>query len=330
MSGKNVWVYVEYAEGKIKNNSLELLHKGKSLATEMNQQLVAVVIGNEVEGIASKAAACGADEVILVEGQEYKGYSTDAYTNAMASLIGKYNPAVILLGSTNNAKDLAARVACRVKTGLVSDCSAIEMDSGSKAITWIRPVLSGRALGKVVCRTSPQMATVKQGLFDRAKEGSATGTIIREAIQTSTDAIRTKLIDFKKTEVTGIKLEDAEVVVAAGAGIGNAENVAIVQALADSLGAAIGSTRALVDSEWLPANTQVGQSGKNVSPQLYIGCGVAGAIQHLSGISSSKCIVAINTDPEAPIFDVADYCVVGDCLEVVPALTEEIKKHKAE
>ena len=329
MSAKNVWVYVEYAEGKIKNVSLELLHKGKSIAAEMNQQLVAVVVGNEVEGIAAKAAACGADEVILVEGQEYKGYNTDAYTNAMATLIGKYNPAVILFGSTTSTKDLAARLAARVKTGLVSDCSAIEMDSASKAITWIRPVLSGLALSKVVCRTSPQMATIKQGLFDRAQEGSAAGTITREAIQTPAAAIRTKLVEFKPTEVTGIKLEDAEVVVVAGAGIGKAENLAIIQELANALGAALGSTRALVDSEWVPANTQVGQSGKTVTPQLYIGCGASGAVQHLAGMTSSKCIVAINTDPEAPIFEVADFIVEGDCIGVVPALTAEIKKHKA-
>lgn len=327
---KNVWVYVEHAEDKLKNISLELLNKGKNMAEEMEQNLVAIVIGKEAEGIAAQAAAYGADEVILVEGEDYREYNTDAYTNVMTALIDKYKPAVILLGSTNYAKDLAPRVACRVKTGLVADCSGIEINPASKEITWIRPVLSGRALSKVVCKKSPQMATIRQGVYDRAQQDSnKPANIVREEIHTPADQIRTMKTDFINSGVTGIKLEDAEVVVCAGGGVGSAENVKLIQELADSLGGAVGSSRACVDTEWLPASSQVGQSGKAVTPQLYIGCGISGAIQHLAGMSSSKCIVAINTDPDAPIFEVADYCVVGDLLEVVPALTAEIKKHKA-
>lgn len=327
---KNLWVYVEHAQGKVKNISLELLNKGKSIVEETNQKLVAIVVGNEVDGIANQTAACGADEVILVEGEEYQGYNTDGFTNVMSTLIEKYKPAVILMGSTNNAKDFAARVACRVKTGLVADCTGLEIDSASKEITWIRPVLSGRALSKVICRKSPQMATIRQGLFEKAQEDSSRSiNIIREEIHTLSDAIRNRLIDFVNSGVTGVKLEDAEVVIAGGAGLGKADNVKLIQELADCLGGAIGSSRACVDSEWLPASSQVGQSGKTISPKLYIGCGISGAIQHLAGMTSSKCIVAINKDPDAPIFDVADYCVEGDLLEVVPALIGEIKKHKA-
>lgn len=327
---KNVWAFVEYANDKIKNISLEILNECNSLAKELNEKSVAVVIGKGVENIAQQVAAYGVDEVILVDGEEYKIYNTDAYTNAMTTLIGKYNPSVILLGSTNDAKDFAARVACRVKTGLVADCSALELNTANKEITWIRPVLSGRALSKVVCRTKPEMATVRQGVFDRAQaDSSKSANIIREEIQIAADQIRTKLVDFVNAGVTGLKLEDADIVVAGGGGLGKAENVKLVQELADLLGGAVGGSRASVDSEWLPPSSQVGQSGKTVSPKLYFGCGISGAIQHLAGMSSSKCIVGINRDPDAPFFDIADYCVIGDLVEVLPALIEEIRKHKA-
>ncbi|MHB8072393.1 electron transfer flavoprotein subunit alpha/FixB family protein [Desulfosporosinus fructosivorans] len=327
---KNVWVFVEYANDKMKNFSLEILNKGNSLAKEMNEKSVAVIIGNGVENIAQQAAACGADEVILVEGEEYQVYNTDGYTNAMATLIGKYNPSVILFGSTNDAKDLAARVACRVKTGLVADCSAIDLNTADKQLIWTRPVLSGRALSKVVCRTKPEMATVRQGVYDRAQaDNSKSADIVREEIKTSADQIRTKLVDFVDAGVTGIKLEDAEVVVSGGGGLGKAENVKLIQDLADLLGGAVGGSRASVDSEWLPPSAQIGQSGKTVSAKLYFGCGIAGAIQHLAGMSSSKCIVGINRDPDAPFFDIADYCVVGDLVEVLPAFIEQVRQHKA-
>ena len=327
---KNVWTYIEYANDKIKNISLEILHKGNCLAKEMNGKSVAVVIGNGVENIAQQVAAHGVDEVILVEGEEYQVYNTDGYTNVMATLIGKYNPAVILFGSTNDAKDLSPRLACKIKTGLVADCSAMELNAEKNEIVWTRPVLSGRALSKVVCRTKPEMATVRQGLYDKAKAGdSKAADIIREEIRTSAAEIRTKLVDFVSAGVTGIKLEDADIVVSGGRGLGKAENVKFIKELADLLGGAVGGSRASIDEQWFPTSSQVGQTGKTVSPKLYIGCGISGAIQHLAGMSSSKCIVGVNKDPDAPFFDVADYCVVGDLNEVLPAFIEEVKKHKA-
>jgi len=327
---KNVWVYVEHAQGKIKNISLEVLNGGKDLAQQLGQKIIAVVIGKDAGEIAKQAASYGADEVILVEGEEYQEYNTDGYTNVLAKLITKYKPSVILLGSTNNAKDFAARAACRVKTGLIADCSNIEVDIQSKEITWVRPVFSGRALSKVVCKTRPQIATVRQGVYDKAQvtDGGSVNITV-EDIRTPAEEIKTKIIDFISSGVTGVKLEDADVVVAVGGGVGKPENITIIQELADLLGGAVGSSRACVDSGWLPPNSQIGQSGKTVSPQLYIGCGISGAIQHLAGMTSSKCIVAVNKDPEAPIFEVADYYVVGDLLKVVPVLIEEIKKHKA-
>jgi len=327
---KNVWSFVEYADDKIKNISLEILHKSNSLAKEMNEKSVAIVIGKGVENIARQAASYGVDEVILVDGEEYKVYNTDGYTNVMATLISKYNPSVILFGSTNNAKDLAARVACRVKTGLVADCSALELNPDNKEITWIRPVLSSRALSKVVCRTKPEMATVRQGVYDRAQaDDSKAVNIVSEDIKTSADQIRTKLVDFVNAGAMGIKLEDADIVVSGGGGLGKAENVKLIQELADLLGGAVGGSRASIDSEWLPQSSQIGQSGKTVSPKVYIGCGISGAIQHLAGMSSSKSIVGINKDPDAPFFDIADYCVIGDLNQILPAFIEEVKKYKA-
>ncbi|WP_425805177.1 electron transfer flavoprotein subunit alpha/FixB family protein [Desulfitobacterium sp. Sab5] len=327
---KNVWVYVESIQGKAKNVSLELINEGNALAEKTTEKLVAIVIGKEVEEVAKEAIAYGADEAILVEGEEYQEYNTDGYTNVMANLIEKYKPSVILLGATNNGKDLAARVACRVKTGLVADCSDLEVDSESKEITWTRPIMSGRALSKVTCRTRPQMGTVRQGAFDKTQaDNSKPVNIIREEIRTSAKEIRTKLVDFVNSGVTGMKLEDAEVIVSGGAGLGKAEGFALLQELADELGGAVGASRACIDAEWIPANCQVGQSGKTVSPKLYIACGISGAIQHLAGMSSSKVIVAINKDPDAQFFEIADYCVVGDLYEVVPALLDEINKHKA-
>lgn len=327
---KNVWVYVEHAQGKIKNISLEVLNGGKDLAQQLGQKIIAVVIGKDAGEIAKQAASYGADEVILVEGEEYQEYNTDGYTNVLAKLITKYKPSVILLGSTNNAKDFAARAACRVKTGLITDCSKIEVDAQSKEITWVRPVFSSRALCRVVCKTKPEIATVRQGVYDKAQVTDGGSDIITvEDIRTPAEEIKTKIIDFISSGVTGVKLEDADVVIAVGGGVGKPENITLIQELADLLGGAVGSSRACVDSGWLPPNSQIGQSGKTVSPQLYIGCGISGAIQHLAGMTSSKCIVAVNKDPEAPIFEVADYYVVGDLLKVVPALIEEIKKHKA-
>ena len=327
---KNVWAFIEYANDKVKNISLEILQKSTSLAKEMNEKSVAIVIGKGIENIARQAAAYGVDEVIAVDGDEYQAYNTDGYTNVIATLIGKYNPSVILFGSTNDTKDLAARVACRIKTGLIADCSDIELNAENKAIVWTRPVLSGRALSKVVCRTKPEMATVRQGLFDRAQiDNSKSANIVYEEIKTDASQIRTKLVDFVSAGVTGVKLEDADVVVCGGGGLGKVENVKLIQELADILGGAVAGSRASIDSEWLPISSQIGQSGKTVSPQLYIGCGISGAIQHVSGMTSSKCIVGINKDPDAPYFDIADYCVIGDLNQVLPAFIEEVKRHKA-
>lgn len=329
---KNVWVYIEIARGEARNVSLELLNQGRLLAEANNEKLVAVIIGKDLDAVAKSVIAYGADEVILVEGEEYKDYNTDGYASAMARLSEKYKPSVILIGGTIQGRDLAPRVSCRLKTGCVADCTGLEVNGDTGDIEWTRPAFGGNIMATVSCPgTRPQIGTVRPGAFKKAQPDSTrTANVIREEIRTPAEEIRTKIVDFiKSAEEAGVKLEEAEIVVSGGRGIGKPENFAIIKELADVLGGAVGASRAAVDAGWISPLRQVGQTGKTVGPKIYFACGISGAVQHLAGMSSSKIIVAINKDPEAPIFDVADFGVVGDLFEVIPVLIEEFKKIKA-
>ena len=326
---KNIWVVIEAANGSVKNVDLELINQGKVLAEPSGEKVVAVVIGQDVHEAVKAVMAYGADEVIVVEGENYQVYNTDSYTNAIVQLVGKYQPAVVMMGSTNNGRDLLPRVAARLQVGSASDCTAVEVVEDGK-IGWTRPIFGGNLLSSVTfTETRPQIGTVRAGSYGKGQpvEGR-TVEVIEEAIQTHADQIRTKVLEIIKSVGQGIKLEEAEVVVAGGRGIGSAENVSLLTELASVLGGAVGGTRACVDAGWMAPQLQIGQSGKRVSPKLYIGCGISGAIQHIGGITSSDIIVAINKDPDAPIFEIADYGVVGDLFEVVPILIEEMKKVK--
>lgn len=328
---KNVWVFIETAQGQARNAGLELLSQGRILAEANNEKLIGVVIGKDLDAVAKSVIAHGADAVILVEGEEYQDYNTDGYTNAVVKLAEKHKPSVLLMGGTIQGRDLAPRVACRLKTGCTADCTGLEVgDSGD--IEWTRPAFGGNLMATVVCsNTRPQIGTVRPGAFKKGQpDESRTATITREEIRTPVEDIRTKLVDFiKAAEEAGVKLEEAEIVVSGGRGIGKPENFAVIKELADVLGGAVGASRAAVDAGWISPLKQVGQTGKTVAPEIYIACGISGAVQHLAGMSTSKIIVAINKDPDAPIFDVADFGVVGDLFEVIPVLVEEIKKIKA-
>jgi len=329
---KNVWVFIETANGQAKNVGLELLNEGRKLSEANNEKLIAVVIGKDVDAAVKSAIAYGADEVILVEGDEYKNYTTDAYANAMVKLVEKYKPSVILIGATNLGRDLGPRVACRLKTGLTADCTGLGVNEETGDIAWTRPAFGGNLMATILCsHTRPQIGTVRPGVFKKAQpDDTRTANVIKEEIRTPVEEIRTKIIDFiKATGEAGVKLEEADIIVSGGRGLGKAENFALIKELADVLGGAVGASRAAVDAGWISPLRQVGQTGKTVGPKIYIACGISGAIQHLAGMSSSEVIVAINKDPEAPIFDVADYGVVGDLFEVIPVLIEEIKKIKA-
>ena len=328
---KNLWVYIETEDGAAKSVGLELLNPGRMLADANKEKLVAVVIGQNVEEVAKKAIAYGADEVLLIEGPEYKDYSTDAYANALNKLAIKYKPSVILIGATNNGRDVGPRLSCRLKTGLTADCTALAIDQESGNVAWTRPAFGGNLMATILCpNTRPQIGTVRPGVFKKNEpDYNRNAEIIRENITTPASDIRTTILEVVKTVgENAVNLEEAEIIVSGGRGLGKPENFAIIKGLANALGAAVGASRAAVDAGWIPHAHQVGQTGKTVGPKIYIACGISGAIQHLAGMSSSDTIIAINKDEDAPIFDIADYGLIGDLFEIVPALTEEIKKYK--
>ena len=328
---KNVWAFVETENGKAKNVGLEMVVGARKLADATGEKVVAVVIGSGTDDAVKAAVSYGADQVLVVDGAEFAEYSIEGYTYALAQLAAKYKPATLLIGVTINGRTLAPRLAARLKTGLVADCTALQLDASTGVIQWTRPVYGGNELAVIECpEARPQMGTVRASVFKRGEADTArTAEIVKEDITVPTGTIRTTLVE-KITETSeGIKLEDAEVVVAGGRGVGSTENFMALKELADLMSGAVGASRAAVDAGWIAQVTQVGQTGKTVSPKLYIACGISGAIQHLAGMSGSGCVVAINRDEDAPIFDVADYGVVGKLQDIVPALTAAIKKLKA-
>ena len=329
---KDLWVFVETNEdGTAKNVGIELLTPGKMMAGKQGGALVAVVIGNNVDAAVKAASEHGADKVIVVEGPEYAHYTTDAYSIALVTLVEKYGPTSMLIGATNIGRDLGPRVSCRLHTGLTADCTALDIDEESGNVAWTRPAFGGNLMATILCPDNrPQIGTVRPGVFKKSDAGEAKAEIIKEDIHVDAKDIRTQILELiKEADGENVDLEGAEIIVSGGRGVGGPEGFEPVKALADALGGVVGASRAAVDAGWIAHAHQVGQTGKTVGPKLYIACGISGAIQHVAGMSGSDCIVAINKDPEAPIFDIADYGVVGNLFEVLPVLTEEIKKARA-
>jgi electron transfer flavoprotein alpha subunit len=329
---KDLWVFIETdGTGAAKNVGLELLTPGRGLADKQGGKLVAVVIGNNVDAAVKAAAAQGADVVYVIEGAEYEHYTTDAYATALVTIVEKYGPTSILIGATNNGRDLGPRVSCRLKTGLTADCTSLAIDEESGNVAWTRPAFGGNLMATILCPDNrPQIGTVRPGVFKRGEPvDSPKAEIIKEDIHVSPDKIRTELVEVIK-EAAGdiVDLEGAEIIVSGGRAVGGPEGFKYIKELADLLGGVVGASRAAVDSGWIGHSHQVGQTGKTVGPKLYIACGISGAIQHVAGMSGSKTIVAINKDASAPILNVADYAVVGDMFEVLPVLIKEIKKLK--
>lgn len=327
---KNLWVYIESNKGAAANVGLDLLNPVRALAASVGEKVVAVVIdGENTEELGSEAIKYGADEVILVEGREYSDYSTDGYTNVLDNLVKKYKPSAMFIGATNRGRDLGPRLAARLKTGLTADCTALSMDGGN--IVWTRPAFGGNLMANILCPDHrPQLGTVRPGVFKKAEpDENRTGNWIREIINTPEEMIRTKIVDIVSTVASDIpNIEEAEILVSGGAGVGGPEGYEVLKKLAAALGGSIAASRAAVDAGWIDHAYQVGQTGKTVGPKIYIACGISGAIQHIAGMSSSDTIIAINRDPDANIFKVADYGIVGDLFEIVPVLEQEILKRK--
>ncbi len=326
---KDLWVFVETNEdGTAKNVGIELLTPGKMMAGKQGGALVAVVIGSGVDEAVKAANEHGADKIIVVDGPEFKHYTTDAYAIALCTLVEKYGPTSMLIGATNNGRDLGPRVSCRLHTGLTADCTALDIDDETGNVAWTRPAFGGNLMATILCPNNrPQIGTVRPGVFKKMNATDAKAEIINENIHVADDQIRTRVIEvIKDMDSENVDLEGAEIIVSGGRGVGGPEGFDTIKALADALGATVGASRAAVDAGWIAHAHQVGQTGKTVGPKLYIACGISGAIQHLAGMSGSDVIVAINKDPDAPIFDVADYGVVGNLFEVLPVLVDEIKR----
>lgn len=328
---KDLWVFVETDDGKAKSVGYELLTPGRTLADKLGQKLVTVVMGKDVDAVAADCIAYGADQVILVEGDEYKNYNTDAETYAMTELIGKYRPAIVFYGATNNGRDLGPRVACKLGTGLTADCTGLDIEEETGLLMSTRPTFGGNLMATIAIPDNrPQMSTVRPGVFKKGvKDPDRKGEIIREELHMDPALAKVRLVERVKEVAQAVNLEEAEIIVSGGRGLKEAKNFQLIQDLADALGATVGASRAAVDAGWIPHAHQVGQTGKTVAPKIYIACGISGAIQHLAGMSGSDTVVAINRDPDAPIFSVADYGIVGDLFEVLPALTEQIRALKA-
>ncbi|WP_051355675.1 electron transfer flavoprotein subunit alpha [Acetobacterium malicum] len=327
----HVWVFIELHNGVPRNVGLELLGQGRLLADENKEKLVGVIIGEGSQKVANSIFNYGADEVIIVEGPQYGVYNTEVYTHVMATLIEKYKPATILIGATNNGRDLGPRVACRVKTGLTADCTDLGIDKETGNVEWTRPAFGGNIMATIVCpEHRPQIGTVRPNVFKKPiKDDMRTGNLISETVIIDDAKIRTRSINFiKNFDANHVNLEEAQFIVSGGRGLGKKENFEMIESLAEALSGTVGASRAVVDAEWISPLHQVGQTGKTVGPKVYIACGISGAIQHLAGMSSSDIIIAINKDPEAPIFDVADFGVVGDLTEVIPEFTKHILDYK--
>lgn len=323
---RNMWVYIETEGGKAKSVGYELLNAARPLAEQKGCELVAVVIGHQAESVAREAVGYGADRVFLIDAPEFACYTTDAFANALVALVEKYRPETLMIGATNNGRDLAPRVAARIRTGLTADCTGIGIDEATGNMAWTRPTFGGNLMAVIMCPDHrPQMGTVRPGVFRKgAFDASRRGEIVREEYRASPGDIRTKLIERVQEVADAVNLEEAEIIVAGGRGVGSAENFRLIHELADALGAKVGCSRAVVDAGWMSHIHQVGQSGKTVTPRLYVAVGISGAIQHLAGIAGAEKVLAINKDPEAPIFSAADYGIVGDLNEVVPALIKAL------
>jgi electron transfer flavoprotein alpha subunit len=323
----DVWVYIEHKDGVTTPMSFELLGVAQTLASELGSKACAVVVAENADEIAKEAAYYGASKVYAVSGSSFKGFRPDAFSKAAASLVSNYKPDVMLFRSTTQGTELAAATAAVVEVGLGADAIGLAVDGGSKAIKLTRAAFGGSYLATYVNEKSkPQIITVRPKVFELPeKDTGKSADIIKDSFAIAEDDIRSKVLQFVQSE-SAVNLVEADIIVSGGRGMGKPEGFAVMKALADVLGGAVGASRAAVDSGWISVDHQVGQTGKTVKPKIYIACGISGAIQHLAGMRTADCIVAINKDADAPIFKIASYGIVGDYNQVVPKLVDEFKK----
>lgn len=325
---KGVWVFAEQRDGKVMPVVIELLGEGKKLAAEVGCELCAVLCGEGIEGLADELFAYGADKVYVADDPELSTYRTDAYTKVIYEAIEEYKPEIVLLGATHIGRDLGPCLAVKANTGLTADCTKLEIDPEDKKIKQTRPAFGGNLMATIVCPNHrPQMSTVRPGVMEKAAyEEGRKGEVIKLNVEFKEGDIRTKVVEIVKSMKDAVSLTDAEIIVAGGMGLGKPEGFELLKQLADKLGGVIASSRAAVDAGWIDHAYQVGQTGTTVKPKIYFACGISGAIQHAAGMQNSEQIIAINTNENAPIFEIADYGIVGDLYKVIPAIMEELDK----
>jgi len=321
-----VWVFAEQRNGVLMDVALELLGEGRRLADEIGTELSAVLLGNNVESLTDSLIAAGADRVYLADQEELATYTTDAYTKVIYNAILKYKPEIVLLGATHIGRDLGPCLAVRCGTGLTADCTKLDIDPEDKKLMQTRPAFGGNLMATILCPNHrPQMSTVRPGVMAKlVPDASRKGEVVRLDIKFVNGDLRTKVLEIVRTAKETVKLTDAEVIVSGGRGLGDPEGFKLLEQLAKKLGGIVGASRAAVDAGWIDHSRQVGQTGTTVKPKIYIACGISGAIQHLAGMQTSECIIAINKNENAPIFEVADYGIVGDLYKVIPAMMEAL------
>jgi electron transfer flavoprotein alpha subunit len=324
-----VWVVAELSEGKLKNVTLELLGKGRELADELGQEVCAVLIGKDLNQYVKTLGEHGADKVYIAENDLLEHYNTDTYNMIISGLIRQYNPTIVLYGATHQGRDLAPRIASNLELGLTADCTGLSILDGQLLQT--RPAFGGNVMADILSKTRPQMATVRPNVMKRLETLRDTEPEVIDA-NAKVDPRGMRVKSVERLEACGpgtCAIDESDVVIAGGRGLGSKENLKMLEDLAAELNGVVGASRVIVDEQWLPKSVQIGQSGITVSPKLYIGAGISGAIQHLVGMKSSDLIITINKDPNAAIFEVSDIGIVGDLNEIIPALIEAIKAHKA-
>ena len=327
----SVFVYCEIEEGIIADVSLELLTKGRTLATELGVKLEAIVLGSDLKGVEKQVFPYGVDVLWLGDDKRLAPYTTLPHTSILVNLFKQEKPQIAFMGASSIGRDLGPRVSSALHSGLTADCTAVDYDEETGNIAWTRPTFGGNLLATIMCPDHrPQIGTVRPGVFKKGERNEDNKPeIITEDIHIAAERIRTRLVEvLKDLDAGDVNLESAEVIVSGGRGVGGPEGFEPLKELADLLGGVVGASRAAVDAGWIGHVHQVGQTGKTVGPKLYIACGISGAIQHAAGMSGSDVIVAINKDPDAPIFNMADYGVVGDLKLVIPELIKQIKESR--
>ncbi len=325
---KGVWIFAEQKHGQPLAVTYELIGEGRKIADQLGEELWIVLFGQNLSEAAKILAHCPVDTVLTVDNELLADYHDERYGYALTRLIQKYQPAILLMGGTTNGRSLAPRIAVRLGTGLTADCTGLEVDMERRCLLQTRPAMGGNIMATIVCQYQrPQMATVRPKVFPKVEPGAGMiGKVVKETLDLNTLPVRVKLVEKVEEMLDTIPIDEADIVVSGGRGIGSKENYQLVEELAHLLGGAAGASRAVVDEGWAPYARQVGQTGRTVSPKIYIACGISGAVQHLIGMRSADLIIAINKNPDAPIFQIADYGVVGDVKEILTELIKGLKK----